>query len=54
MEKEVIDATELRQLLEEHDPGPKLVPGSVAVEKTPPADGEPKVEERPLRVEERL
>ena len=32
MDKEVIDGPELRQLLEEHNPGPKLVPGSVAVE----------------------
>src|SRR5262249_9180436 len=32
IEKEVIDGTELRQLLEEHSPGPKLVPGTLAVE----------------------
>jgi cell division protease FtsH len=32
METEVMDAAELRQLLELYDPGPKLVPGSVAVE----------------------
>ncbi len=32
MEKEVIDGDELRQLLEEHSTGPKLVPGSVAVD----------------------
>jgi cell division protease FtsH len=32
MEKEVIDGSELRQLLEQFDPGPKLVPGSVAVD----------------------
>src|SRR5207302_5378889 len=29
MEKEVIDGAELRQLLELHDPGPKLVPGTL-------------------------
>ena len=32
IEKEVIDGAGLRQLLEQNDPGPKLVPGSVAVE----------------------
>lgn len=31
VEKEVIDGTELRNLLDEHDPGSRLVPGSVAV-----------------------
>ena len=29
MEKEVIDGAELRLLLELHDPGPKLVPGTL-------------------------
>jgi cell division protease FtsH len=32
VEKEVIDAPELRALLEQHHPGPKLVPGSQAVD----------------------
>ena len=31
IEKEVIDGAELRQLLEKHNPGPQLVPGSLAV-----------------------
>jgi cell division protease FtsH len=31
VEREVIDGTELRTLLEEYSPGPKLVPGSLAV-----------------------
>jgi hypothetical protein len=31
MEKEVMDRTELRQLLELHTPGPRLVPGSEAL-----------------------
>jgi cell division protease FtsH len=54
-EKEVIDGDELRQLLEVHDPGPKLVPGSVAVEKPIHlADTEePRIEERVRRVEDR-
>src|SRR5262249_22511073 len=34
VEKEVIDGTELQQLLEQNSPGPRLVPGSLAV---PPA-----------------
>jgi len=32
VEKEVIDGAELRKLLDENDPGPKLVPASAAVE----------------------
>jgi cell division protease FtsH len=36
MEKEVIDGTELRALIESHDPGPKLVPGTLTVENRPP------------------
>jgi hypothetical protein len=32
MEKEVIEGSELRQILELYDPGPRLVPGSVAVD----------------------
>jgi cell division protease FtsH len=32
MEREVVDGDELRHLLEQHLPGPKLVPGSVALE----------------------
>jgi cell division protease FtsH len=31
-EKEVIDGAELRQLLEQHSPGPKLVPGTLTLE----------------------
>src|SRR5207245_2224436 len=31
VDKEVIDGAELRQLLEQHSPGPRLVPGSLAV-----------------------
>ena len=31
MEREVIDGTELRALIETHEPGPRLVPGSLAV-----------------------
>jgi cell division protease FtsH len=31
MEKEVMDGSELRQLLEQHSPGPRLVPGSDAL-----------------------
>jgi cell division protease FtsH len=54
MEKEVIEGAELRLLLEEHDPGPKLVPGSLAVDKgLPPAESEEaKVDERALRMED--
>jgi cell division protease FtsH len=40
--KEVIDAAELRLLLEQHLPGPKLVPGSQAVDV-----GEPPAREQP-------
>jgi cell division protease FtsH len=36
MEKEVIDGAELRQLLEQHLPGPHLVPGTFAVERPAP------------------
>jgi len=32
VEKEVIDGAELRRILDENDPGPKLVPASAAVE----------------------
>ncbi|HMF17601.1 MAG TPA: ATP-dependent zinc metalloprotease FtsH [Gemmataceae bacterium] len=39
VEKEVIDGSELRALLEAHHPGPKLVPGSVAITQ-PSADDE--------------
>jgi cell division protease FtsH len=37
IEKEVMDRTELRQLLEQHTPGPRLVPGADAL----PAPAEP-------------
>jgi cell division protease FtsH len=54
MEKEVIDGAELRLLLEKHDPGPKLVPGSLAVDKgLPPEETEePGVEDRTRRMED--
>jgi cell division protease FtsH len=32
VEKEVIDGAELRKVLDENDPGPKLVPASAAIE----------------------
>jgi len=44
VEKEVIDASELRQILELHSPGPKLVPGSLAV---PVAPEPPAIEHLP-------
>jgi len=41
IEKEVIDGTELRALIEANDPGPKLVPGTLAVEnRTSASDAE--------------
>jgi cell division protease FtsH len=43
VEKEVIDGSELRQLLEDQYPGPKLVPGSLAI-----ADSAKDEEEEPL------
>jgi cell division protease FtsH len=46
MEKEVIDGSELRSLLEQHIPGPKLVPGSLPV----PASAEPEPAEPPSEV----
>jgi cell division protease FtsH len=46
MEKEVIDAAELRQILEEFDPGPKLVPSSLAVDKPTPTPEAEKAEVR--------
>src|SRR5581483_2196756 len=39
IEKEVIEGSELRQLLELHTPGPRLLPGSDAVE--PPLEMPP-------------
>jgi cell division protease FtsH len=36
VEKEVIDGAELHRLLEQHSPGPKLVPGSLAVNTSSP------------------
>ena len=55
IEKEVIDAPELRDILAEHNPGPQLVPGSIAVEPRAhhddSADGP--IEEAALRVEDR-
>jgi cell division protease FtsH len=40
MEKEVIDGAELRQLLEQHHAGLKLVPGTLVVEEGTPAAGD--------------
>ena len=43
MEKEVMDGAELRQFMEQHNPGPRLVPGSEALPapvKAPSATGE--------------
>jgi cell division protease FtsH len=49
LEKETIDGNELRSLLEDYYPGPKLVPSSVAItpagERREPADGEAGVRE---------
>jgi cell division protease FtsH len=44
VDKEVIDGVELRLILEEHSPGPRLVPGSLAV--AAPAEAVP-LEHRP-------
>jgi cell division protease FtsH len=38
VEKEVIDGSELRALLEDHLPGPKLVPASIAIHQPTPED----------------
>jgi len=48
IEKEVIDGTELRALIEAHDPGPKLVPGTLNVESRTSGieDEEPEVQEK--------
>jgi cell division protease FtsH len=49
LEKETIDGNELRSLLEDYYPGPKLVPSSVAItpagERREPADGDGGVRE---------
>jgi cell division protease FtsH len=55
IEKEVIDGVELRQILEQHDPGPRLVPGTLAVEPRKvdvDLEPEPELAERALRMEE--
>jgi cell division protease FtsH len=55
IEKEVIDGVELRQILEQHDPGPRLVPGTLAVEPRKvevDMEPEPELAERALRMEE--
>jgi hypothetical protein len=41
VEKETIDGDELREVLEQHMPGPKLVPGSLPR----PSDVEPPAQE---------
>jgi len=48
IEKEVIDGTELRALIEAHDPGPKLVPGTLNVESRTSGieDGDPEVQKK--------
>jgi hypothetical protein len=51
MEKEVIDGAELRALIESHDPGPRLVPGTLAVEGRPPAAEGPAAETPARRAE---
>jgi cell division protease FtsH len=51
MEKEVIDGDELRQLLEQHFPGPKLVPGTLPLEDRA-ADAGPVPPVRPERLAE--
>jgi cell division protease FtsH len=45
VEREVIDGSELRTLLDAHDPGPKLVPGSLPREARP-ASPEGEISER--------
>ncbi len=50
IEKEVIDGAELRQLLEQYNPGPHLVPGSLVVPE-PPADLEEDAENTTLSEE---
>jgi cell division protease FtsH len=49
IEKEVMDGSELRQLLEQRMPGPKLVPGTRAVDE-PPASTEPDESSGPMGV----
>ncbi len=46
MEKEVIDGTELREFIKRHDPGPHLVPGSLAVAEERPHVELPGLERR--------
>jgi hypothetical protein len=44
METEVVDGKELRELIEAHSPGPKLVPASDAIKSMErPVEGEPEV-----------
>lgn len=45
IEKEVLDGPELRELIDKHHPGPKLVPGSLPVD--PPVAEPPHFDERP-------
>jgi cell division protease FtsH len=51
IDKEVIDGQELRELLEAHDPGPKLVPGSLPVDRATPAADEEAAEAPERRAE---
>jgi cell division protease FtsH len=48
MEKEVMDGAELRQLLEQCAPGPRLVPGSAAIVPAPPEEPAPRSPSEPL------
>jgi hypothetical protein len=47
VEKEVIDGSEVRAIIEAHYPGPKLVPGTLPLATTSKEDA--RDEERPLR-----
>jgi cell division protease FtsH len=49
IEKEVIDGTELRALIEANNPGPKLVPGTLTVESRAPVVGEEGAEAKEKR-----
>jgi cell division protease FtsH len=51
IEKEVMDRTELMQLLEQHVPGPRLVPGSDALHGPPESAGDNSVSGEPTRAD---
>jgi cell division protease FtsH len=48
IEKEVIDGAELRELLERHNPGPKLVPGTLVLDVRPEPAAAPAADAEPL------